>query len=261
MFDFKVKDKEKTERKKKRWYSKNSKKKDKKESAVEQPKEVHIETTLTEEPSVVPPETNKIIVEPIVLKSDTPERKSPIPKKTSSSNKKFSDFAFKAANTLYSCPYCAQPGFTDRLLISHVFRNHPTDPTSVVCPICAAAPGGDPHYHSSDFRGHLKLRHTASYRSPQVQEFIPSKVNKSWVEAQNYPETMWDYLMLVDVYEGSDFHHHRVPCSLCFQPIVNHAKEVVNIFCSKHQFHNQCIESQAAKLKKPFINTCPYCKN
>ena len=85
-------------------------------------------------------------------------------------------------------------------------------------------------------------------------------MNKAWVEAQNYPETMWDYLMAADVYESNDQLqlHQRIPCSLCFQPIVNHAKEVVNIFCSKHQFHNQCIANQSAKLKKP-INTCLYC--
>ena len=110
MFDFKAKDKEKVERekerKKKRWYSKNSKKKDKKESVVEQqPKEVHIETTLTEETPVLPPESNKIIVEPITIKPI--EKKLPIPKKTTSPKKAAGSSSLLFIIIIFTSPFHA----------------------------------------------------------------------------------------------------------------------------------------------------------
>lgn len=59
----------------------------------------------------------------------------------------------------YTCPYCARMGFTEQTLTDHVNSEH-TEPTmEVVCPLCAAMPGGDPNLMTDDFAAHLSLEH------------------------------------------------------------------------------------------------------
>ena len=48
---------------------------------------------------------------------------------------------------------------TRKDLHAHVSEAHRGAKHAVVCPICAAGSGGDPNRQSSDFVGHMKLRH------------------------------------------------------------------------------------------------------
>ncbi|KAL1493293.1 hypothetical protein ABEB36_011376 [Hypothenemus hampei] len=65
----------------------------------------------------------------------------------------------------YTCPYCSRMGFTDATLQEHVTAEHQDSSTfEVVCPLCAAMPGGDPNLMTDDFAGHLSLEHRSSSR-------------------------------------------------------------------------------------------------
>ncbi|XP_063928531.1 E3 ubiquitin-protein ligase KCMF1-like isoform X2 [Zophobas morio] len=64
----------------------------------------------------------------------------------------------------YTCPYCSRMGFTDVTLQEHVSTDHVDTSFEVVCPLCAAMPGGDPNLMTDDFAGHLTLEHRTGPR-------------------------------------------------------------------------------------------------
>nr|CAH7745901.1 unnamed protein product [Callosobruchus chinensis] len=64
----------------------------------------------------------------------------------------------------YTCPYCSRMGFTDTTLQEHVTSDHQDTNFEVVCPLCAAMPGGDPNLMTDDFAGHLTLEHRTGPR-------------------------------------------------------------------------------------------------
>ncbi|XP_072768144.1 E3 ubiquitin-protein ligase KCMF1 isoform X2 [Nerophis lumbriciformis] len=61
----------------------------------------------------------------------------------------------------FTCPYCGKMGFTETSLQEHVTSEHAETSTEVICPICAALPGGDPNHVTDDFTAHLTLEHRA----------------------------------------------------------------------------------------------------
>lgn len=64
----------------------------------------------------------------------------------------------------FTCPYCTRMGFSDASLLEHVSTDH-TDPgQEVVCPVCAASPGGEPNLVTEDLAGHLTLGHRTGPR-------------------------------------------------------------------------------------------------
>ncbi|XP_054167200.1 E3 ubiquitin-protein ligase KCMF1-like [Oppia nitens] len=66
----------------------------------------------------------------------------------------------------YTCPFCARMGFTEATLQEHVTSEHADSSTEVVCPVCAAHPGGEANHVTDDFATHLTLEH----RSPRELE-------------------------------------------------------------------------------------------
>uniref|UniRef100_A0A5F8APM1 Ring finger protein 114 n=1 Tax=Macaca mulatta TaxID=9544 RepID=A0A5F8APM1_MACMU len=63
----------------------------------------------------------------------------------------------------FPCPYCPEKNFDQEGLVEHCKLFHSTDTKSVVCPICASMPWGDPNYRSANFREHIQRRHRFSY--------------------------------------------------------------------------------------------------
>ncbi|XP_022915323.1 E3 ubiquitin-protein ligase KCMF1-like isoform X2 [Onthophagus taurus] len=64
----------------------------------------------------------------------------------------------------YTCPYCSRMGYTEATLQEHVTADHADTSFEVVCPVCAAMPGGDPNLMTDDFAGHLTLEHRTGPR-------------------------------------------------------------------------------------------------
>uniref|UniRef100_A0A3Q3WFJ0 E3 ubiquitin-protein ligase KCMF1 n=1 Tax=Mola mola TaxID=94237 RepID=A0A3Q3WFJ0_MOLML len=62
----------------------------------------------------------------------------------------------------FTCPYCGRMGYTEMSLQEHVAADHTETSTEVICPICAALPGGDPNHVTDDFAAHLTLEHRSS---------------------------------------------------------------------------------------------------
>lgn len=52
-------------------------------------------------------------------------------------------------------------GLSDSNLLEHVTAEHADAALEVVCPVCAALPGGEPNMVTDDFSGHLTLEHRA----------------------------------------------------------------------------------------------------
>ncbi|XP_023220459.1 E3 ubiquitin-protein ligase KCMF1-like [Centruroides sculpturatus] len=59
----------------------------------------------------------------------------------------------------YTCPFCGKTGFTETTLHEHVTSEHPDTSFEVVCPVCAALPGGEPNNVTDDFAAYLTLEH------------------------------------------------------------------------------------------------------
>lgn len=60
----------------------------------------------------------------------------------------------------FTCPMCATMGFTPAGLREHLSSEHVETETHVVCPVCAATPGGNANHVTADLAAHLTLEHS-----------------------------------------------------------------------------------------------------
>ncbi|XP_037284342.1 E3 ubiquitin-protein ligase RNF166 isoform X2 [Rhipicephalus microplus] len=65
----------------------------------------------------------------------------------------------------FTCPYCDVSNLDVAALREHCNANHYNNPLSVVCPVCASMPWGNPHQQSINFISHLNFRHRFEYDS------------------------------------------------------------------------------------------------
>ncbi|KAH9360393.1 hypothetical protein HPB48_008381 [Haemaphysalis longicornis] len=70
----------------------------------------------------------------------------------------------------FTCPICATMGFTLAGLREHVSSEHTENATHVVCPVCAATPGGEPNRMTGDLALHLSTDHA---RNRHLQDEEP----------------------------------------------------------------------------------------
>ncbi|KAJ8793940.1 hypothetical protein J1605_000139 [Eschrichtius robustus] len=61
----------------------------------------------------------------------------------------------------FPCPYCPE-NFNQEGLVEHYKLSYSTDTKTVVCPIWASMPWGDPNYHSPNFIEHIQHQHQFS---------------------------------------------------------------------------------------------------
>ncbi|KAH9362476.1 hypothetical protein HPB48_015610 [Haemaphysalis longicornis] len=71
--------------------------------------------------------------------------------------------ASKENRVTFPCPYCETDNLDLPSLRDHCNANHYNNPRSVVCPVCASMPWGNPHQKSINFLSHLNLRHRFEY--------------------------------------------------------------------------------------------------
>ncbi|XP_077126525.1 E3 ubiquitin-protein ligase RNF138-like [Ranitomeya variabilis] len=69
----------------------------------------------------------------------------------------------KQLDLLYKCPLCEQGNLNRKDLLDHCNAMHSLEVAQAVCPICSVLPGGNDHYASRNFVGHLNARHQFNY--------------------------------------------------------------------------------------------------
>ncbi|XP_077548660.1 E3 ubiquitin-protein ligase KCMF1-like [Haemaphysalis longicornis] len=69
----------------------------------------------------------------------------------------------------FTCPMCATMGFTLTGLREHLTSEHTETEMHVVCPVCAATPGGNPNNVTGDLAAHLALEHSRNQDVPDDQ--------------------------------------------------------------------------------------------
>ncbi|XP_019864411.1 PREDICTED: E3 ubiquitin-protein ligase KCMF1-like isoform X2 [Amphimedon queenslandica] len=72
----------------------------------------------------------------------------------------------------FTCPLCGEVGFSDSEFRDHVTRQHAdsSNVQEVICPVCAAYPGGNPNHQTRDFSGHLMLDHSLTLRDADLDQ-------------------------------------------------------------------------------------------
>lgn len=100
----------------------------------------------------------------------------------------------------FTCPYCKKMGFSDTSLYDHVNTEHTDTGLEVVCPVCAALPGGDPNLVTDDFAGHLTLEHRTGPRD--LISFLISFLKLKKIPC---PISDWEYLQSFSIQAISYF--------------------------------------------------------
>lgn len=74
----------------------------------------------------------------------------------------------------FTCPLCAQLGFSETQLREHVTKQHGDSGggQEVICPVCASHPSGDPNHVTDDLPSHLTMEH----RPPRDFELVISRL-------------------------------------------------------------------------------------
>ncbi|XP_002165451.2 E3 ubiquitin-protein ligase KCMF1 [Hydra vulgaris] len=78
----------------------------------------------------------------------------------------------------FVCPHCGKLGFSETLLFEHVSESHANATIEVICPICAALPGGDPNHVTDDLVNHLSIEHRAESRDREMEEPLSRNIRR-----------------------------------------------------------------------------------
>jgi len=85
----------------------------------------------------------------------------------------------------FVCPYCGKLGLNESQLSEHVSADHSCAGVEVICPICAALPGGDPNHVTDDLSSHLSMEHRATNR--ELEEPLSRNIRRIFHPVRNIP--------------------------------------------------------------------------
>jgi len=92
----------------------------------------------------------------------------------------------QATSYSYVCPHCGRLGLSEAQLLQHVASEHPTSTNEVICPICAALPGGNPNHVTDDLGNHLTTEHKAGAQR-DLEEPLNRNIRRIFHPVRNIP--------------------------------------------------------------------------
>lgn len=92
----------------------------------------------------------------------------------------------QASSYSYVCPHCGKLGLSESHLLEHVTGEHSSTSSEVICPICAALPGGNPNHVTDDLGNHLSTEHKAGTQR-DLEEPLNRNIRRIFHPVRNIP--------------------------------------------------------------------------
>jgi len=92
----------------------------------------------------------------------------------------------QASSYSFVCPHCGKLGLSEAQLLEHVSGEHSNSASEVICPICAALPGGNPNHVTDDLGSHLSSEHKSGAQR-DLEEPLNRNIRRIFHPVRNIP--------------------------------------------------------------------------